>query len=124
VETIASGPNMARWARANGWTAPQEADAKELAEAANAGDPVALRAFRRGATALAAMIASVGAVCDLDRVVIGGGVAKSGALLFDPVREELRSYAGLDFLRDLTVVPAELGGDAGLVGAAALVISA
>jgi glucokinase len=120
VETIASGPHLARWARANGWDAPPEADAKELADAANAGDAVALQAFRRGATAVAAMIASVGAVCDLDLVVIGGGVAKSGALLFDPVREALTSYAGLDFIRDLRVVPAELGGEAGLVGAAAL----
>ena len=66
------------------------------------------------------MIASVAAVCDLDLVVIGGGVAKSGALLFDPVRDALATYAGLDFLRGLRVLPAELGGDAGLVGAAAL----
>jgi glucokinase len=124
VETIAAGPRMAQWARDNGWDAPPEADAKELADAANQGDAVAMRAFRRGATAVAAMIASVGAVCDLDLVVIGGGVAKSGALLFDPLREALACYAGLDFLRDLRVVPAELGGDAGLVGAAALVISA
>jgi glucokinase len=121
VETIAAGPRMAQWARENGWDAPAEADAKELADAANAGDPVALRAFRRGATAVAAMIASVGAVCDLDLVVIGGGVAKSGPLLFDPVREALAGYARLDFLRGLRVLPAELGGDAGLVGAAALV---
>jgi len=121
VETIAAGPRMAQWARENGWQAPAEADAKELADAANAGDAVALRAFRRGATAVAAMIASVGAVCDLDLVVIGGGVAKSGPLLFDPVREALAGYARLDFLRGLRVLPAELGGDAGLVGAAALV---
>jgi glucokinase len=121
VETIAAGPRMAQWARENGWEAPAEADAKELADAANAGDQVALRAFRRGATAVAAMIASVGAVCDLDLVVIGGGVAKSGPLLFDPVREALAGYARLDFLRGLRVLPAELGGDAGLVGAAALV---
>nr|WP_090279216.1 ROK family protein [Mycolicibacterium komanii]CRL75030.1 transcriptional regulator/sugar kinase [Mycolicibacterium komanii] len=120
VETIAAGPRMAQWAREHGWDAPAEADAKELADAANAGDPVALRAFRRGAVAVGAMIAAVGAVCDLDRVAIGGGVAKSGALLFDPVREALASYAGLDFIRGVQVVPAELGGDAGLVGAAAL----
>jgi len=120
VETIASGPHIARWARENGWDAPPDADAKELADAANAGDPVALRAFRRGATAVAATIASVGAVCDLDLVVIGGGVAKSGALLFDPLLEALAVHARLDFLRGLRVVPAELGGDAGLVGAAAL----
>lgn len=121
VETVASGPNMARWARGQGWQAPPEADAKELADAANAGDALAIRAFHRGATAVAAMIASVGAVCDLDLVVIGGGVAKSGALLFDPLRAALGNYAGLDFLRTLRVVPAELGGEAGLVGAAALV---
>lgn len=120
VETIAAGPRMAAWAREQGWDAPAEADAKELADAANVGDAIALRAFDRGTTAVAAMIASVGAVCDLDRVVIGGGVAKAGALLFDPVRAKLASYAGLDFLRGLQVVPAELGGDAGLVGAAAL----
>jgi glucokinase len=47
-------------------------------------------------------------------------VANAGALLFDPLHEALAGYAGLDFLRGLRVVPAELGGDAGLVGAAAL----
>ncbi|HET7664620.1 MAG TPA: ROK family protein [Mycobacterium sp.] len=120
AETIAAGPRMAQWARENGWDAPAEADAKELADAANAGNSVALHAFQRGSTAVAAMIASVAAVCDLDLVVIGGGVAKSGALLFAPLREALTTYAGLDFLRGLQVVPAELGGDAGLVGAAAL----
>lgn len=120
VETIASGPSLARWARANGWSAPPGAGAKELAEAAGAGDPVALRAFRRGAAALAAMIASVGAVCDLDLAVIGGGVAKSGRLLFEPLRAALADHARLDFLAGLRVVPAELGGAAGLVGAARL----
>lgn len=124
VETVASGPHLAAWARDNGWDAGPEADARELAEAAGRGDPVALRAFRRGATAVAATIASVAAVCDLDLVVIGGGVAKSGALLFDPLREALASFAGLDFIRDVRVLPAELGGDAGLVGAAALATSA
>jgi glucokinase len=120
VETVASGPWMTRWALANGWDGPRDADAVALGEAAEAGDPVAAQAFHRGATAVAAMIASVGAVCDLDLVVIGGGVAKSGALLFDPLRGALANYAGLSFIRDLRVVPAALGGDAGLIGAAAL----
>ncbi len=121
VETVASGPWMTRWARANGWAGPPDADAVALAEAAEDGEPVALQAFHRGAIALAAMIASVGAVCDLDLVVIGGGVAKSGPLLFDPLRAALANYAGLSFIRGLRVVPAALGGDAGLIGAAALV---
>ncbi len=121
VETIASGPALARWAHAQGWPAPADAGARELAEAADRGDPVGVRAFRRGARALAAAIASVAAVCDLDLVVVGGGVARAGPLLFDPLRAALRELAGLDFIRALQVVPAALGGDAGLVGAAALV---
>ena len=120
VETIAAGPRMTRWARQQGWNGPPEADAKELAGAAASGDNVAMQAFTRGARAVAAMIASVGAVCDLDLVVIGGGVAKSGSLLFDPLREALTRYARLDFIAGLRVLPAELGGDAGLIGAAAL----
>lgn len=124
VETVASGPHLAQWARAQGWVAPEDADAKELAGAARRGDRVALRAFARGADAIAAMIASVAAVCDLDLVVIGGGVAKAGGVLFDPLRAALASYSGLDFIRGLRVVPAELGGDAGLAGAAFLAISA
>jgi glucokinase len=117
VEAIASGPHLAAWARTQGWDG---ADAKELAEAAASGNQVALAAFRRGARAIAAMIASVGAVCDLDLVVLGGGVAKAGPVLFDPLRAELRNFAGLDFISGLRVVPAALGGEAGLVGAAAL----
>ncbi len=117
VEAIASGPRLAAWAHDQGWAG---SDARQLAADAAAGDDVAVRAFRRGARALAAMIASVAAVCDLDLVVIGGGVANAGAVLFDPLRAALGDYAALDFLRELRVVPAELGADAGLVGAAAL----
>ena len=105
------------WARANGWSGT---DAKELAVAAAAGDDVAVRAFGRGARAVAATIASVAATCDLDLVVIGGGVANAGPVLFDPLSAALGEYAALDFIRGLRVVPAALGGDAGLVGAAAL----
>ena len=120
VEAIASGPRLVSWAREQGWAAAPDAGAKELADAAAGGDPIALRAFERGAGAVAAMIASVAAVCDLDLVIIGGGVAKAGLVLFDPLHAALRNYAGLDFIRGLQVVPAALGGEAGLVGAAAL----
>jgi glucokinase len=120
VETVASGPWMVRRAREDGWSAPPGAGASDLAAAAATGDPLAQQAFHRGANALAAMIASVGAVCDLDLVVIGGGVAKSGPLLFDPLRDKLGEYAGLDFLSGLRVVPGELGAEAGLIGAARL----
>ena len=117
VEAIASGPHLVAWAREQGWDG---ADAKALAESAAGGHPIAVGAFERGGRAVAAMIASVAAVCDLDLVVIGGGVANAGPVLFDPLREALRDHLGLDFIADLRVLPAALGGDAGLVGAAAL----
>lgn len=120
VEALASGPHLVRWAREHGWAAPPGADAKALAQAAAGGDEVAVRAFARGADAIAAAIASVAAVCDLDLVVLGGGVANAGEVLFGPLRERLPHYAGLDFLHGLRVVPAALGGDAGLIGAADL----
>jgi len=122
VETIASGPSLVARALDQGWKARPGADAKQLAESAARGDGIALAAFTRGGAAVGAMIASVAAVCDLDVVVIGGGVANTGPLLFDPIRKALGTYAGLDFLDHLRVVPAELGGEAGLIGAAALVL--
>lgn len=117
AEVIASGPHLVAWARERGWPG---ADGRQLAESAAAGDDIALRAFRRGARAVAATIASVGAACDLDLVVIGGGLANAGPVLFDPLREALAEFAALDFISGLRVVPAALGGEAGLVGAAAL----
>ena len=113
VEVIASGTAIA--ARVGGTSAA------EVATAARAGDPAALASFDRSAQALAAAIAGTAALVDMEAAVIGGGVAKSGELLFGPLREHLKEYARLSFTREVTVHPAALGGDAGLIGAAALV---
>ncbi|MCK2236342.1 MULTISPECIES: ROK family protein [unclassified Crossiella] len=118
VETVAGGPHLSRWAREQGWTGP---DTVALAADARAGDQLALAAFERGGHAVGLAIAAAAAVCDLDLVVIGGGVAAVGPLLFDPIRRCLDTHAGLSFLAGLRVVPATLGGDAGLVGAARLI---
>ncbi|MFI7100669.1 ROK family protein [Streptomyces sp. NPDC050161] len=121
VERIASGPNIARRALANGWRpgADGDASAAAVAVAAQAGDPVALGSFERAAQALAAGIAATATLVEIDIAVIGGGVAGAGDVLFTPLRRALRSYATLSFVADLTVVPAQTGTDAGLVGAAA-----
>lgn len=120
VETITSGPAMVRWALGNGWTgSPRSAEA--LAASARGGDPVALAAFERSARSLGAAIASAAALCDLDRVVIGGGVARAWDLLEPPLRAALETYAGLAFVRRVEIVQSELDGRAGLLGVAALV---
>jgi glucokinase len=121
VERLASGPNIARRALDSGWRpAPGvEPTAAAVAEAARAGDPAALASFDRAAQALAAGIAATATLVELGVVVIGGGVAGAGPLLFEPLRAYLGRYATLSFTSALKVVPAELGTDAGLVGAAA-----
>ncbi|SDP91529.1 ROK family protein [Lentzea jiangxiensis] len=121
AETVAGGPRMVAWARRAGWQAPERADAAHLAAAALAGEEVALAAFDRAGAAVGMAIAGAAALCDLDLAVIGGGVAQAGELLFEPVRRTLKAHAGLSYLADLEVRPAQLGGEAGLVGAAALV---
>lgn len=121
VETIAGGPRMVAWARRAGWQAPDDADAAVLAAAALAGDEIPLEAFDRAGQAVGMAIAGAAAVCDLDLAVIGGGVAQAGELLFEPVRRTLKTHAGLSYLEGLEVRAAELGGEAGLVGAAALI---
>ncbi|ANZ19914.1 transcriptional regulator/sugar kinase [Streptomyces noursei ATCC 11455] len=121
VERIASGPNIARRALANGWRpgADGDASAAAVAAAARAGDAVALRSFERAGQALAAGIAATATLVEIDIAVIGGGVAGAGDVLFDPLRTALRDYATLSFVSGLTVVPAQMGTDAGVVGAAA-----
>ncbi|MEE1940768.1 ROK family protein [Streptomyces sp. TRM 70361] len=121
VEGLASGPNIARRALADGWRPGPDgaAGAAAVAAAARAGDPVATASFERAARALAASIAATAALVEIDLAVIGGGVAQAGEVLFAPLRRTLKEYATLSFVRRLEVVPAGTGTDAGLVGAAA-----
>ncbi|MEU6166832.1 ROK family protein [Streptomyces tanashiensis] len=126
VERIASGPHLARRALDNGWRPGPDGDvsAAAVAASAHAGDPVALASFERAAQALAAGIAATAALVEIDIAVVGGGVAGAGEVLFAPLRRSLGAYATLSFVRNLTVVPAVTGTDAGLLGAAAAAMHA
>ncbi|MFJ1730104.1 ROK family protein [Streptomyces sp. NPDC088254] len=125
VERIASGPNIARRALENGWQPGPDGDASAaaVAAAARAGDPVAAASFERAARALAAGIAATAALVEIDIAVIGGGVGKAGDVLLTPLRRALADYATLSFVQRLRVVPAQMGTDAGLVGAAAAALA-
>ncbi|MFE5097011.1 ROK family protein [Streptomyces sp. NPDC056638] len=124
VERIASGPNIARRALEAGWRPGPDGDASAaaVAAAARAGDQVAIASFERAAQALAAGIAATATLVEIDIAVIGGGVAGAGDILFAPLRRALRQYATLSFVQQLTVAPAVMGTDAGLVGAAAAAV--
>ncbi|MFD1666508.1 ROK family protein [Streptomyces calvus] len=125
VERIASGPNIARRALDNGWRPGPDGDtsAAAVAAAAGAGHPVAVASFERAARALAAGIAATATLVEIDIAVIGGGVGKAGEVLFAPLRRALTEYATLSFVRRLAVAPAQMGTDAGLVGAAAAALA-
>ena len=126
LEAVAAGPNLARWAEEQGWrpTAAwgEEHSARELAEDARRGHPVALAAMQRAGGALGVAIASVTHLLDLSVVAVGGGLSQAGPLLFDPLEASFRRHARLSYAREVRVVPATLGQDAGLVGAAALIL--
>ncbi len=119
LEAIASGTNIAAWARAHGSDA---IDAAEVAEQARRGNAVAMATFRRAGEAIGLAVAGAVTMLDLDVVVIGGGVAGAGSLLFDPIADSYSKFARLGYAASPRVVPALLGGDAGLIGAAAVVL--
>ncbi|MFC6595073.1 ROK family protein [Kitasatospora paranensis] len=120
VEILASGTAIARYAREHGWRAPDgDTTAAAVAAGAAAGEAVPLAAFDRSARALAAGIAATATLVELEAVVIGGGVAQAGPLLFEPLARHLATYAALPFAQGIQVHRAVLGTDAGLVGAAA-----
>lgn len=137
LEAVARGPGLAAWAVARGWSPgePPEpgtggydeagtATGRRLAADAAAGDEIALAAMARAGRALGIAIASAANLCDLDLVTVGGGLSQAGPLLFDPLREALREHTRMEFAARVRVVPAGLGQDACLVGAAALILAA
>jgi glucokinase len=92
--------------------------------AAEEGDKLALALFERVGHWLGVGIASLVTIFDPDLVVVGGGVAATGELLLAPARASFERYVHGRAHRDLPpVVPARLGADAGLVGAATLALA-
>lgn len=92
--------------------------AEEVAERASAGDPDATAVWARAVAALAQAIVATVTITGVDLVLIGGGLAESGAALLDPLRADVASR--LTFQRPPRLVQAALGNLAGCLGAACL----
>ena len=122
LEAIARGPAVAKWAREQGW-GRATSTARDVADDAARGHPVARAALARAGEALGVAIASATHLLDVEVVSVGGGLSQAGPLLFDPLEEAFRRHARMEWARAVRVVPAALGQEAGLVGAAALVLS-
>lgn len=97
---------------------------KDIADAAQEGDAVALEVFEETGYYVGLGIASIVNLLNPEMVVVGGGVALAGDLIFDPIRRSARAN-GIKTMMDVCpIVPAKLGDDAGIYGGASLVLDA
>ncbi|HZG56902.1 ROK family glucokinase [Paenibacillus sp.] len=125
VETVSSATGIIRMAKdavergdKTSLAALPSIAAKDVFDAAKAGDEVAIRIVKRAAYYLGKTLAATAVIVNPERFILGGGVARAGDVLFDAVREVFAKYTPKQAVVD--VVPAELGNDAGVVGAAGL----
>lgn len=131
LEQIASATGIVRYARRllHETTEPSvlrksDSDntlsAKEVFEAFAGGDIIADRVVNTVCDYLALAISHITCIINPEAVVLGGGVSKAGQVLIDTVSQyyKKRAFAGC---RDTDIIRAELGNDAGIYGAAALV---
>ena len=135
-EQYASGTALAQTAREVARTSPAAAGAllervdgdadrltgEDVARAAADGDPLALELVTDVGVWLGQGIADLAVILDPEVVVIGGGVSMLGEMVLAPARDRLeRVLPGRGFRPGPRIVVAELGPQAGLVGAADLV---
>jgi glucokinase len=130
VETLASGTALGREGRAAAEREPdsalgamlangEEIDGKAVTEVALGGDPTARAVFDLIGSRLGIALTSFANIFEPEVFVIGGGVIAAGDLLLDPARRVLAERA-LPPMKRIPVVAAELGADAGMIGAAAM----
>jgi glucokinase len=98
--------------------------AEHVYRAAKAGDELAEELVRDTARYLGAGIATLLNVINPDVVVVAGGVTQAGESLFGPLRAEIRRRAFKPAVQAVRIVPAELPGTAGIVGAVKTFIDA
>jgi glucokinase len=132
LETLASGFWTVAWVKeqlaqgVSSWlqdlyaTDPDAIQGETLVVAALNGDPLALRAFDRVGRSLAQAIAAAVHLLGLSRVIIGGRFARAWEVFQPSLAEELYRRLTLFPPEAVNVVPAQLGDDAGLLGAARL----
>jgi glucokinase len=133
VEVMASGTALAREGAAAAEGAPDSAlgriaaagkpiDGRAVTSAALAGDDTAQEAVALIGSRLGVALSSLANVFEPEVFVIGGGVSAAGELLLEPARTELRARA-LPPQNQTPVALAELGPDAGMIGAATMALT-
>jgi len=91
-----------------------------IARCAEQGDAVALEVLSETGHYLGIGIANLIQLYNPEILVIGGGIAQAGRLLFDPILRTVRARAHMVPASSCRIVPSQLGDDAGVIGAAVL----
>jgi glucokinase len=99
-----------------------DADPKNLSYAADQGDPLAEAVWQDIGLKIGVGLTNVIWLVNPDRIVLGGGVANAGERLFRFIRQTVESRCEKTFWEFLEIVPAQLGNDAGIIGAATLAL--
>ena len=99
----------------------EEISAKAVLDAFKENDPVAVATMEKVGEQLGGALAIICCVTDPETIVIGGGVSKAGQPLIDCIRKYYREYA-FESYKDTPIVIATLGNDAGIYGAAKMVL--
>ncbi|MCX7000280.1 MAG: ROK family glucokinase [Candidatus Sumerlaeota bacterium] len=95
---------------------------KLIDDARRSGDAFAGMVMREAGTYLGLGMSVVVAVLNPDVIVVGGGMMKAGEIFLEPAREEVKRRVFAEHSQNLKIVAAELGNDAGVIGAAGLLI--
>lgn len=94
---------------------------RTISKAARQGDGLAKEIWEETGRYIGLVLSGVVNLLNPEMVVIGGGVAQAGKLLFEPIRRTVKERAMSIPARKVKIVPAKLGEDAGLIGAGMLV---
>jgi glucokinase len=100
----------------------EQADPKSLSAAADRGDSLAEAVWQEIGLKIGVGLTNVIWLVNPDRIVLGGGVAQAGERLFKYIRDTIEHRCEKTFWEKLEVVPATLGNDAGIIGAASLAL--
>ena len=93
-----------------------------LSELAAKGENLALEIWDKVARMLSTSLMNCCWILNPEAIIIGGGVAQAGAVLFDPLEKHLRGQLGDPFKENLRILPARFSNEAGIVGAATLAL--
>ena len=93
-----------------------------IAEEALKGDVVALEVYEETGYYLGICVANLINLFNTQMIVVGGGIAQAGEIILDPIRRTATACAIRSMSRTCSIVPAELGDNAGVLGSAAIIL--